>query len=138
MNSINKVIFNTSVLYGQLVMQLILGLLTTRIILEALGEVDYGIYMLVAGVVAMLGVLNSSMVNTSMRYMAHSLGGGDVKKMNITFNTTLLIHIIVGFLIIVLLEIGGWIMFEYILNIPVGKIFDAKVVYQFMIVTTFI
>ena len=138
MNSINKVIFNTSVLYGQLVMQLILGLLTTRIILEALGEIDYGIYMLVAGVVAMLGVLNSSMVNTSMRYIAHSLGGGDVKKMNITFNTTLLIHIIVGFLIIILLEIGGWIMFEYILNIPVGKIFDAKVVYQFMIVTTFI
>lgn len=38
MNSINKVIFNTSILYGQLAIQLVLGLLTTRIILEALGE----------------------------------------------------------------------------------------------------
>ena len=138
MNSINKVIFNTSILYGQLARQLVLGLLTTRIIFEALGEIDYGIYMLVAGVVALLGVLNSSMINTSMRYMAHSLGGGDIKRINVTFNTTLFIHIIVGLLVIVLLEIGGWVMFEYILNIPIGKMYEAKVVFQCMIATTFI
>ena len=138
MNSINKVIFNTSILYGQLAIQLVLGLLTTRIIFEALGEIDYGIYMLVAGVVALLGVLNSSMINTSMRYMAHSLGGGDIKRINVTFNTTLFIHIIVGLLVIVLLEIGGWVMFEYILNIPIGKMYEAKVVFQCMIATTFI
>lgn len=138
MNSANKVIVNTGVLYGQLIIQLVLTLITTRIVLDALGEVDYGIYMLVAGVISLLGVLNSTMANTSMRYMAHSLGKRDVDLVRKIFNTTLYIHFIIGLLVILLMEAGGWLMFEYVLNIPIGKMFEAKVIYQLMIITTFI
>ena len=73
MNSSNRIIVNTGILYGQLLIQLVLGLITTRFVLKALGEVDYGIYMLVAGIVTMLSVVNSSMINTSMRYIAYCL-----------------------------------------------------------------
>lgn len=138
MNSANRVIVNTGVLYGQLIIQLVLTLITTRIVLDALGEVDYGIYMLVAGVISLLGVLNSTMANTSMRYMAHSLGKRDVDLVRKIFNTTLYIHFIIGLLVILLMEAGGWLMFEYVLNIPVDKIFEAKIIYQLMIITTFV
>ena len=73
----NKIIFNTAVLYTRLIIGVVLGLLTTRLVLDALGETNYGIYMLVAGVAGMLSILNSNMANTSMRFMAHSLGAND-------------------------------------------------------------
>lgn len=138
MNNSNRAILNTVIVYIQLIINTILGLFITRFVLQALGEEDYGIFVVVAGVVTMLSVLNSSMSNTAMRYMGHSLGCGDVEKTRKTFATTMNIHFILGGVMIAVLEIGGWIIFEYFLNIPEAKLYSAKVVYQFMIVTTFI
>lgn len=138
MKAANRVIFNTGVLYTQLIIGMIIGLFTTRIVLNALGETDYGIYMLVASIVGMLGILNSNMANTSMRYMAHSLGTGDRETTLKTFNTTLFLHFIIGVIVILIMEAGGWIMFKYLINIPEAKVFDAKVVFHFMVITTFI
>lgn len=134
----NKIIFNTAVLYTRLIIGMVLGLLTTRLVLGALGETNYGIYMLVAGVVGMLSILNSNMANTSMRYMAHSLGANDKELSLKTFNTTLFIHFGIGVIVIFLMEICGWIMFEYFLNIPADRIFDAKVIFHFMVITSFV
>jgi hypothetical protein len=36
------------------------------------------------------------------------------------------------------MEAGGAIMFKYYLNIPESRVFDAKVVFHFMVLTTFI
>ena len=103
MTATKKVIFNTGVLYCQLIIGMITGLITTRIILNALGETNYGIYMVVAGIAGMLGILNSNMSNTSMRYMAHSLGTGDKDTLHKTFNTTLFLHIAIGIVVILML-----------------------------------
>jgi len=126
------------VLYFQLIIGIAIGLFTTRIVLNALGETDYGIYMLVAGIVGMLGILNSNMSNTSMRYMAHSQGTGNKETILKTFNTTLFLHFLIGGIVIFLMEIGGWLMFEFLLNIPLEKMYDAKVIFHFMVLTTFI
>lgn len=138
MKDSNKIVFNTAVTYAQLIITTILSFFVTRYVLKALGEEDYGIYMLVGGAVAMLNVLSSSMSNTSMRYMSYSLGTGDKELSLNTFNTTLFIHFLLGIFIVIVLEIGGFILFEYFLNIPEGKMFSAKVVYQFMVVTTYV
>lgn len=138
MQPANRVILNTGILYAQLIIGLAIGFITTRIVLDALGETNYGIYMLVAGVVGLLGILNSNMANTSMRYMAHSLGSGSKETIRKTFNTTLYLHFIIGAIVIVLMEVGGYIMFEYLLNIPPDKFFEAKAVFHFMVITTFV
>lgn len=117
---------------------MIVGLFVVRFVLRALGEEDYGVYVIVGGIVAMLDILNSNMSNTSMRYLAYSLGNKDKKDIYVTFNTTVFIHYLIGILTIVVLEIGGYLMFEYIVNIPPSKMGDAKIIYQFMIATTFI
>lgn len=138
MNNTNRVIFNTIILYIKLILGVVLGLITTRFVLDALGDADYGIYILVAGIVGMLSFLSSSMSNTSVRYLAFSLGTGDKNKMLQTFNTTLFLHFIIASIVVIILEIGGWYMFEYLLNIPIEKFSDAKIVFQFMVITTFI
>lgn len=138
MSPTNRVILNTIILYAQLIIGMILGFITTRLVLDALGEINYGIYMLVAGTVSILSILNSAMSNTSMRYLAHSLGAGNRELSLKTFNSTLYLHYVIGFIVIILMEVGGWLMFEYLLNIPEDKMFDAKIVFQFMVITTFV
>lgn len=138
MDKTNKIIYNTGVVYAQLIISTVVSLFSIRFVLQALGEEDYGVYMLVAGVIALLDVLSSSMSHTSMRYMAHSLGKNDLETSLKTFNTTLFIHYCLAILLVVILEIGGWAMFEWFLNIPEGKLFAAKAVYQFMVVTALV
>jgi len=138
MKAAERVIFNTGVLYVRLIIVMIIGLITTRIVLDALGEVNYGIYTLVAGVVGLLSILNSAMSNTSMRFMSYSLGTGDEKIISRTFNTTLFLHFIIGIGVVLFIEIGGYFIFEYFLEIPAEKVYDAKVVFHFMALTTFV
>lgn len=138
MNATNKVILNTAVTYLALIIKMAIGFFSIRLILQALGEESYGVYMVVAGVAGMLDILNSNMTNTSMRYLAHSLGSGNESLIKQTFSTTVVIHYIVGIATIILMEFGGWIMFEWFLNIPESNMFAAKVVFQFMILSTFI
>ena len=137
-NAYNRIAFNTGILYIQLILQIAVGLFTTRFVLEALGEVDYGIYILVAGVVGLLSILNSNMSNTSMRYLAYSLGSKDIEIVKKTFNTTMYLHLIIGVIVLLLAEIGGFLMFYYFLKIPTDKILDAKILFQFMVLSTFI
>jgi len=137
MNPANRVIFNTSVLYARLIIGIVIGLFSTRLVLSALGEANYGIYTLVAGVVGMLGILNASMSNASMRFMAHSLGTGNEETIRKTFNTTLFLHFIIGLIVVIFMEAGGLLMFEYLLNIPAEKVMDAKIVFHFMVITSF-
>ena len=138
MNSANRIIINTAVTYASLIIKMLIGFFSVRLILLALGESDYGIYTIVAGVAGMLEILNGNMANTSMRYMAYSLGSNNIELIRKTFRTTLTIHYLVGLVTIVIMEIGGWLMFKYLLNIPTDKVLDAIIIYQFMIVSTFV
>lgn len=138
MNSANKIIINTAVSYVSLVLKMLIGFFSIRLILQALGEESYGVYMTVAGVAGMLDILNSNMANTSMRYLAYSLGSKNENQIKKTFATSLYIHYAVGILTVLLMELGGWGMFQWILNIPSDNLFSAKVVYQFMIVSMFV
>lgn len=54
---------NTAFLYIRMILVLFVSIYTTRIVLRALGVIDYGIYNVVAGFVAMFAFLNTSMAN---------------------------------------------------------------------------
>lgn len=138
MNSANRIILNTAVTYASLIIRMIIGFFSIRLILLALGESDYGVYTIVAGVAGMLEILNGNMANTSMRYIAHSLGSDNEELIRKTFSTTLAIHYLVGFVTVFVMEVGGWLMFKYMLNIPAESTTEAIIIYQFMIVSTFI
>lgn len=138
MKASERVIFNTAVLYIRLIIVMVIALFTTRIVLDTLGEENYGIYTLVAGVVGMLAILQSAMSATSMRYMSYGLGSGDEDLISRTFNTTLFLHLIIGFAVVTFVEIGGYFMFAHFLDIPEAKLFDAKIVFHLMALTTFV
>ena len=138
MDNSQRVILNTAVNYISLLVKMAVGVFTARFVLQALGETDYGIYFAVAGVVGVLDMLNANMTNTSMRYLAHSLGSGDPEVVRKTFNSTLYIHYLIGVITIVIMEVGGLLMLEYVLKIPTEKMIDAHIIFQFMVITMFI
>lgn len=138
MNSANKVVLNTVVSYSALLLKMAVGIFSVRFVLKALGETSYGVYIAVAGVAALLDMLNASMISTSMRYIAHSLGSNDKQRIHDTFNTTVLIHYLIGFITILIMEAFGLLLLEYVLNIPAEMMPDARIIFQMMVLSTFI
>ena len=60
---------NTIILYVRMIVMMLVTLYTSRVVLEALGEVDYGLYNVVGGVVVFIGFLNATMSSASSRYI---------------------------------------------------------------------
>jgi len=138
MNSVSKVIVNSAVCYSALIIKMAVGIFSSRFVLKALGETNYGIYIAVAGVAVLLDMLNASMISTSMRYIAYSLGGNDKQNIRDTFNTSLFAHYLFGFATILIMEVVGVLFLEYVLNIPTEMMPQARIIFQMMVFSTFI
>lgn len=136
MQTTTRVIFNTCVLYAKVILSLAIALISVPLVLKALGASDYGLYNLVAGVVSMLSFLNQSMTVSSQRYMSVAIGEKKDSKVNIIYNTSFLLHLGLGLLVVVAFEIIGLFAIDR-LNIQPERIWCAKVIYQFLILSTF-
>lgn len=65
---------NTLFLYGRMLIGMLVSLYTSRVILEALGVVDYGIYNVVGGFVAMFAIISTALSNATVRFLTFELG----------------------------------------------------------------
>lgn len=128
----NRKIFNNSlILYFRLLITSIIGLYSSRLILQELGISDFGLYGIIGGIIGLLNFLNSSMVSTSNRFIAVELGKRSEGNVNKIFNIVLVIHLILALFILIFGEIvGSWYIQNY-LNIPTSKIADALYVLHF-------
>lgn len=129
---------NTLLLYVRMFFVMAITLFTSRVVLSTLGVVDFGIYNVVGGVVAMLGVLNGAMSVSTQRYLTFELGRGDNVRLKQVFSTCLLIFFILSLVIVILAEtIGLWFLNTQMV-IPDERIMAANWVYQFSILTCII
>lgn len=124
---------NTLLLYVRMLFMLVISLYTSRVVLNTLGIVDYGINNVVSGVISMLGFLTGSLSAASSRYITYDLGKGDMAVMKKTFGNILTIHIILAAIVLVVGEtLGLWFMSTQ-LHIPPERETAAMWVYQFSI-----
>ena len=137
MDTKTKVAVNAIILYAKIIITMILSLVTVPIVLRALGESDYGIYNLVAGVISMLAFLNASMSISTQRFLSVSNGEGNSANQNRIFNVSIIMHGLVGVAVIILLEIFFPFIFSGFLKIEPGRLGAAKLVYQLLIFSTF-
>lgn len=129
---------NTMMLYFRMLLSMFISLFTSRIILDVLGVVDYGIQNVVGGIIGMFSVLNSSMGGATSRFITFEIGNGDSNKIKNIFSTALTVHIIIALVIVLLGEtIGVWFL-ENKLQIPNERMFAARVIYQFSIIGIFL
>ncbi|MFE3869267.1 oligosaccharide flippase family protein [Flavobacterium sp. LS2P90] len=131
------IIKNTGILYVKTFITMGIALYSTRVILNTLGAVDYGLFSLIAGVIAMLTFLNNSLSSSTQRFLEFNLGAGQQKKLSEVFNASVFLHLLVGLIVVLLVEGVGYIAFEKILIIPVDRMYAARAIFHFMVISTF-
>lgn len=130
-----RVAKNSILLYGRMLLMLVISLYTSRVILEALGFNDYGIYNVVGGIVTMFTFINSAMGNASSRFITFAIGKGEKDNIIDVFNSSLLVHVTISILIIILSEtIGLWLLYNKLV-IPPDRFTAACWVYQLSVIS---
>ena len=123
-------------LYVRTFVIMIVGLYTSRIVINALGLSDYGIYNIVGGVVGLFGFINSSMTRSTQRFLNFELGKNKDESIIDVFSNSLIIHSVIAFVIFVLAEtIGLWFVINKLV-IPQEQLTAALIVYQCAIIST--
>lgn len=126
---------NTLLLYFRMLFMMVVSLYTSRVILNALGVEDFGIYNVVGGVVAMFTVISGSLSAAISRFITYELGKGDQSKLNKIFSASVTIQLLLSLIIVVLIEsVGVWFL-NAKMTIPTDRVTAANWVLQFSIIT---
>lgn len=126
---------NTALLYVRMFITLAVTLYTSRIVLEKLGVVDFGINNVVAGMVSMFTFLNGTLASGTQRFITFALGEGDTGKLGVTFSTTLIIHLVLSVIIGLAILIGGLYFLDGRLVIPAERMDAAYWVFYCSVIT---
>lgn len=137
MNANNRMVLNTAVMYGRLAITMVVTLLSSRWVLMALGQEDFGIYNLISGLLSMLMFLNLTMATASQRFLSFALGKGNKQLIVDTFYYSCVLHFIIGVIIVLGIEIIGQTFLYTILQVPEGKMYLAIFCLHSLAVSTF-
>lgn len=113
-------------------------LYTTRVVLQVLGVVDYGIYNTLASVVVLFSFINQSMITTTQRFLNFYIGKNEKDRLTRIFSISLIVHVLIGIIIVILTEIIGMWFLHYKMNLPSERFYAAFWTLQLSILITFI
>ena len=126
---------NTMLLYGRMLLLMAISLYTSRVILNALGVEDYGIYNIVGGVVAMFSMLSGSLSAAISRFITFELGKGNKENLAKVFSASVTIQLGICAIVILLAETVGLWFLNSKMVIPENRLYAANWVYQLSLVT---
>lgn len=128
--STSRLVRNTVLLYGRMLVMLAVGLWTSRVVLAQLGVTDYGVNDVVGGVVGMLGMLTTSLSAAISRFITYELGRGPAGRLAAVFATSQAVMLaMAGVVLLVGETLGLWFLLTR-LNVPAERLGAAQWVYQ--------
>lgn len=135
MNDNKRIAVNSFVIFLRLCIVSLISIIVSRVVLDALGASDFGLYNVVGGIVTLLNVANAAMLSTTYRYLAFEIGKKSVGNPNKIFNTSLIIHAgFAVFLLFIGIIVGNWYINNY-LNVAADKLSDALFVFHISVIT---
>lgn len=134
-NSNKRIAKNTMYLYVRMIFVLAISLYTSRIVLNVLGVMDYGVYNVVCGFVVMFNFLNTSMSNAIQRFYNYERGKSGLESLNIIYNNAIIIQFIIAAIIVVVVEVFGVWYVNNVMVIPIERLHAANWIFQFSIVS---
>ena len=130
MNDNKKIAVNSVFIFIRLCVVSIVSIIASRLVLDALGASDFGLYNVVGGIVALINVVNMAMSSATYRFIATELGRGSEGNLNKVFNVSLSIHFVFAAVFLILgLTIGEYYVNHW-LNVEPGKLSDARLVFH--------
>ena len=97
-----RIVKNTLMLYVRMLVLMLIGFYTSRVVLGALGEADYGVYNVVGGVVAMFTVISGALNSAISRFITFELGKGEGAQLNKVYSTAVLIQAAIALIVAVI------------------------------------
>lgn len=126
---------NTLYLFFRQILIMAVNLYASRVILNALGVEDYGLYTAVGGFVAMFGLISNSLTVAISRFLTYEMGANGNKNLNFIFSTALIIQMIIALIVFVIAEtIGLWFLNQQ-MTIPDSRLIASNWVYQLSIIS---
>lgn len=126
---------NTLLLYFRMLFLMVVSLYTSRVLLNALGVEDFGIYNVVGGIVAMFSMLSGSLSAAITRFITYELGTGNRENLKKIFSSAVTIQIGLAVVIFLLAEAAGVWFLNVKMNIPEVRMIAANWVFQFSVLT---
>ena len=127
----HRIARNTLMLYVRMLFLMFIGLYTSRVVLSALGESDFGIYGVVGGVVAMFTIISGSLSAAITRFITYEMGKGREGRLPAVFSSAVTIQLVLAAIVLLVAEPAGIWFLENEMNIPHDRIHAAHWVYQF-------
>lgn len=132
-NNTKRIAKNTLVLYMRMLFLMLVTLYTSRVILDALGVEDYGIYNVVGGFVSMFSLISAALTSACSRFLNFELGKGDRDRQNVVFSTAVSIQWGLAIVVAVLSEaIGIWYV-NNVMVLPPERLTAANWCFQFSV-----
>lgn len=125
----SRITRNAIMLYLRMAIAIIIGLYTSRIVLEQLGITDFGIYGVVGSIIALTEFINSALSNSFSRFFAYHIEQDNNCKHQV-YGSAIIISLIAAFFIVILGETLGFWYFSNYLDIPSNRIEIAKFTYH--------
>jgi len=126
---------NTTFLSIRMIIVMIINLYCVRLVLNALGVVDYGIYNVVAGVVTTLSFLNNVLASSTQRFYSIAIGEKNKLQFKKIFSASLNIYVVLSIIVLVLGETVGLWFINNQLVIPHARMVAVNYIYQFSILS---
>lgn len=135
MNASNRVIMNTTAQFVKTVVCGVITLYSSRVILLNLGENDFGIYSLIAGIIAMLAFITNALSSTTQRFISYYQGQQNLQSI---FSNSVFLHLVLGLIAVAAFASFTPWLFGGFLNIESSRLSAAKFVYSMVIFTLFV
>lgn len=129
---------NTLAAYVRIAVCGVLTLLSSRWILHALGEVDYGLFFVIWGAVGALAFFTTAMAMSAQRHFAYSIGQGDINETNRWFNASVAVHVCLALVLVAVGLFFGRYLIESFLNIPPNRVAVCDKVFVCLLATVFV
>ncbi len=115
---------------------MLVGLITSRVVVRALGQEEFGIYGAVAGVVSLFTVLTGSMSAAISRFITFELGKeSDTERLRKVFSTAVSIELVLSAIVVLLAEPLGLWWIQHKMVLPPERLEAARWVFQFSLLS---
>lgn len=129
---------NTLILYIRMLLVIGITLFTSRVIIQQLGVIDYGVYSVTTGVIGLLAFITISLSNASSRFLNFTIAEHNAKDLQNTFCSILLVQCFFIIIILILAETTGLWLVQNKLVIPEERQYAALWAYQSAILISLI
>ena len=124
---------NTMYMYFRMGINMLVSLYTSRVVLSYLGICDFGIYNVVGSFVAAFSFISGPLSGATQRFYNFELGRNNEKQVNVIFNMSFIIYLVLAFFLILIIQLAGLWFINNKMSLPYERLNVALIVFELSI-----